>query len=261
MSKILIDEVTAKQVLEYVESVPDDRYAVEHIDRDTLVTDLREALASEAKKPDFWEGYAPEPVKPRGEATLAQQWNAGMPPLYPKPEPGVSIKAEYEPAQPYKSLADYPRYWIDPVTGDVSIGTPSTPAQQEPVAWTPIDQPYPPGGELDILMGDGSILCEVLPQSDGDLWWGGASTGERFIDPKYASVTHWRIHAEHTFPPALSLAQRSEASTWVNATTWRGLTDEELSEVYNQADWDTVNGWEYERAIEAKLRSKNEDRN
>jgi len=73
---------------------------------------------------------------------------------------------------------------------------------QEPVAWTPIDQPYPPGGELDILMGDGSILCEVLPQSDGDLWWGGASTGERFIDPKYASVTHWRIHAEHTTPPA-----------------------------------------------------------
>ena len=159
-----------------------------------------EALASEAKKPDFWEGYVPEPVKPRGEATLAQQ---------------------------------------------------------EPVAWTPIDQPYPPGGELDILMGDGSILCEVLPQSDGDLWWGGASTGERFIDPKYASVTHWRIHAEHTFPPTLSLAQRSEASTWVHATTWRGLTDEELSEVYNQADWDTVNGWEYERAIEAKLKEKN----
>jgi hypothetical protein len=37
-----------------------------------------------------------------------------------------------------------------------------------------------------------------------------------------------------------------------------GLTDEELSEVYNQADWDTVNGWEYERAIEAKLKEKNE---
>ncbi len=85
---------------------------------------------------------------------------------------------------------------------------------QEPVAWTPIDQPYPPGGELDILMGDGSILCEVLPQSDGDLWWGGASTGERFIDPKYASVTHWRIHSDTT-PPA---AQRQ----------WVGLTDEQI---------------------------------
>ena len=50
MNKILIEEATVKQVLEYVESVPDDRYAVEHIDRDTLVTDLREALASEAKE-------------------------------------------------------------------------------------------------------------------------------------------------------------------------------------------------------------------
>jgi len=39
--------------------------------------------------------------------------------------------------------------------------------------------------------------------------------------------------------------------------TWVSLTDEELSEVYNQADWDTVNGWEYERAIEAKLKEKN----
>ena len=38
---------------------------------------------------------------------------------------------------------------------------------------------------------------------------------------------------------------------------WVGLTDDELSEVYNQADWDTVNGWEYERAIEAKLKERN----
>lgn len=38
---------------------------------------------------------------------------------------------------------------------------------------------------------------------------------------------------------------------------WVRLTDKELSEVYNQADWDTVNGWEYERAIEAKLNEKN----
>ena len=126
----------------------------------------------------------------------------------------------------------------------------SPPAQQEPVAWTPINQPYPPGGELDILMGDGSILCDVLPQADGDLWWGGASTGERFIDPKYASVTHWRIHAEHTSPPA----QR----------TWVGLGDEELGKVEVSAA-DFENGFVdlrlICRAIEAKLRSKNEDRN
>jgi len=41
--------------------------------------------------------------------------------------------------------------------------------------------------------------------------------------------------------------------------TWVGLTDEELSEVYNQAEWQSwcFNGWEYERAIEAKLKEKN----
>jgi hypothetical protein len=38
---------------------------------------------------------------------------------------------------------------------------------------------------------------------------------------------------------------------------WQGLTEDELSEVYNQADWNIGHGWEYERAIEAKLRSKN----
>ena len=112
------------------------------------------------------------------------------------------------------------------------------PAQQEPVAWTPINQPYPPGGELDILMGDGSILCEVLPQADGDLWWGGASTGERFIDPKYASVTHWRIHAEHTSPPA----QR----------TWVGLVWGELPEDGQNHDFLRGAVW-----AETKLKEKN----
>ena len=38
---------------------------------------------------------------------------------------------------------------------------------------------------------------------------------------------------------------------------WIGLTLEELSEIYNQTGWDTVNGWGYERAIEAKLKEKN----
>lgn len=45
-------------------------------------------------------------------------------------ENAKELGLDYEPAQPYKSLADYPRYWIDPVTGNVGIGTPSTPAQR-----------------------------------------------------------------------------------------------------------------------------------
>ena len=38
---------------------------------------------------------------------------------------------------------------------------------------------------------------------------------------------------------------------------WVGLTQDELFDVYNHTDWDIAGGWEYERAIEAKLREKN----
>ena len=68
----------------------------------------------------------------------AQQWSAGVPPLYPEPEPGVSIKAEYEPAQPMhpeikKMYEDYfdkcyresssavPKNFIDALRFDVAV--------------------------------------------------------------------------------------------------------------------------------------------
>ena len=38
---------------------------------------------------------------------------------------------------------------------------------------------------------------------------------------------------------------------------WVGLTDEELYEIYNKANWDVRQSWDYERAIEAKLKEKN----
>jgi hypothetical protein len=118
-------------------------------------------------------------------------------------------------------------------------------AVQEPVAWMPITEPYPPGAELDILMGDGSILCDVLPQADGDLWWDGSGTGEKFIDPQYTNVTHWRIHSD-TAPPA---AQRQ----------WFGLDDTDIGDEYVRFEIQGgYNRFEYAvRAIEAKLRSKN----
>ena len=126
--------------------------------------------------------------------------------------------------------------------------------EQEPVAWTPIEQPYPQGCELDILMGDGSVLCAVLPQSDGDLWWGGSGTGEKFIDPQYASVTHWRIHSDTAPQPR----------------QWVGLTDEEMRDLEKKFNAERVRTsdeeyliiypgdyWDWQRAIEAKLREKN----
>ena len=72
--------------------------------------------------------------------------------------------------------------------------------EQEPVAWKTMEEKYPSLEKLDIRMGDGSILCDVWPQSDGDFWWAGSGTGEKFIDPKYADVTHWRVHSDTTPP-------------------------------------------------------------
>ena len=69
------------------------------------------------------------------------------------------------------------------------------------------------------------------------------------------------IDKDHTLSLYCERDQAPKVDAMFAQRTWVGLTDEDLSEVYNQADWDTVNGWEYERAIEAKLRSKNEDRN
>jgi hypothetical protein len=39
--------------------------------------------------------------------------------------------------------------------------------------------------------------------------------------------------------------------------TWVGLTGEDIAEIYNQKDWDIHTNWDYERAIEAKLKEKN----
>ena len=38
---------------------------------------------------------------------------------------------------------------------------------------------------------------------------------------------------------------------------WVGLTDEERSEIFNRMDWVIDFDWEYELAIEAKLKEKN----
>ena len=42
--------------------------------------------------------------------------------------------------------------------------------------------------------------------------------------------------------------------------TWIALTDEDMAEIYNQKDWDIHINWDYERAIEAKLKEKNFDK-
>jgi hypothetical protein len=60
--------------------------------------------------------------------------------------------------------------------------------------WKPIPEKHPTFDLVDLRLADGSVLCGCVPQSDGDYWWEGPS-GEVFIDPKYAPVTHWRLYA------------------------------------------------------------------
>ena len=68
------------------------------------------------------------------------------------------------------------------------------PAPSVPDCWIPVPEKHPTFDPVDLQLSDGSVLCGCVPQSDGDYWWEGPS-GEVFIDPKYASVTHWRLAA------------------------------------------------------------------
>lgn len=63
-----------------------------------------------------------------------------------------------------------------------------------PDVWLPVPEKHPTFDPVDLRLSDGSVLCGCVPQSDGDYWWEGPS-GEVFIDPRYAPVTHWRLSA------------------------------------------------------------------
>ena len=68
------------------------------------------------------------------------------------------------------------------------------PAPSVPDVWLPVPKKHPTFDPVDLQLSDGSVLCGCLPQANGDYWWEGPS-GEVFIDPKYANVTHWRLAA------------------------------------------------------------------
>ena len=74
------------------------------------------------------------------------------------------------------------------------------PAPSIPEGWKPIPEKHPTFDLVDLRLADGSVLCECVPQSDGDYWWNGPS-GEVFIDPKYAPATHWRLAADPESKP------------------------------------------------------------
>jgi len=76
---------------------------------------------------------------------------------------------------------------------------PPKPAPSVP-DWRPVPDKHPTFDPVDLQLADGSVLCGCVPQSDGDYWWEGPS-GEVFIDPRYAPVTHWRLAAAREAKP------------------------------------------------------------
>jgi len=69
-----------------------------------------------------------------------------------------------------------------------------------------------------------------------------------------ADVVRWLL-TQDSKETILYLLSDTPQRTWVNATTWRGLTDEEREQVINA---NTSTGlWHMAKDIEAKLKEKN----
>lgn len=103
--------------------------------------------------------------------------------------------------------------------------------QQEPVAFY-VYKPTLPKGHL------GNV-------SDGDLPW-------VYDQDPSSGFSARMLVTPITSPPANANAGKP----WVHATTWQGLTDEQIMEMYNEprSDAEMI---AFARAIEAKLREKN----
>ena len=184
----------------------------------------------------------------------AQQSSAGVPPLYPEPEPGVSIKPEYEPAQSMRPEIKkmYEDYF------DKCFREPS-PAQQEPVAWV-----YPEGLEAlkagkpwtayGTRQEPNNTALYLSPQPD---------------IPPYALVTFTPYGDEDDVWYENPEGQLLEGWTYkplYDTTppqrTWVGLTDEDVQEVerwveFKEEGSDRIQTPKLIRYIEAKLKEKN----
>jgi hypothetical protein len=152
MTKILIDEATVRLVLEALEYIyegannqgPHTGISWRCVSNkaEPVITALREALA----KPDFWEGYVPEPVKPAQQEPKIdiyrsfEQWKRGN-----VLEHGVPRTEHYSEAQldlvemgwhyGYDAGRAVEQALDKKAENARELGLDYEPAQQEPVAW------------------------------------------------------------------------------------------------------------------------------
>ena len=91
------------------------------------------------------------------------------------------------------------RKFIAEINGPTHMGEPAQPMPSVPDSWKLVPAKHPTFDPVDLQLSDGSVLCGCVPQLDGDYWWEGPS-GEVFIDPRYAPVTHWRLSALEAKP-------------------------------------------------------------
>jgi hypothetical protein len=229
-----------------------------------MYRDIAEKAVEALAKPDFWEGYVPEPDK-RQQALDKKAQNAR------------ELGLDYEPAQqepvawPEEHLkflnflygaGEFEGVWFEQ-KHQTEKGTFWWRKHLRRLFDAPPPQPKEPEQKTFGYTLEETMKCWNLgyaaavkslaqPEQEPVAWGIIASNTGRICQVELDADEVEGHNPKHIVPLYTSPpAQR----------TWVGLTNEELSEVYNQADWDTVNGWEYERAIEAKLRSKNEDRN
>jgi hypothetical protein len=259
------------------------------------------ALETELAKPDFWEGYVPEPVKPAQQEPKIdiyrsfEQWKCGN-----VLEHGVPRTEHYSEAQldlvemgwnyGYDAGRAVEQALDKKAENARELGLDYEPAQQEPVAWVPYLSDRADGvkGHYAIARWNprgyrevwnlrrhewGAYSDDVLSLEEADTllrlitiptrkvtspqpaqqepvaWMSphGGFLSANYIN-NFASGLDKEIHniPLYTLPPA----QR----------TWVGLDDKDYRELHLQMG-PTYFYQDYGRAIEAKLRSKNEDRN
>lgn len=172
-----------------------------------------------------------EPAYQKGSCDCgAQQWNAGVPSLYPEPEPGVSIKVEYEQPEFFTHNVEQPYDWSDWVCPD-------------------------PKGYL-MKCCDCGLVHEaefgvVRYKSETE-----REDCDMVDDPNLQAVFRMRRSEqwspEDTAHRAGGLPMEQPASK-----PWVGLTDEEWQEIDASLNGKRDLARIFVRAIEAKLREKN----